>query len=238
MIRSWIYKTSLLAIVFSFLSFSRGVNTPAYKNNYEFLKAEIDMERKRLKQRYDSSKTEAAKKIILSDAGKYLLRRVTDLFPYWYGTKWDFNGYTNNPGEGEIACGYFVSTTLKHAGFNLNRYKHAQNHSFGIAKSFDSGDSLISFRGISADELIARTKGQLKEGLYIVGLDYHVGFLLFEKNEMYFIHSNYRDPVAVVKERATESMALRDSKVFILCNITGNEKLLESWLIGKEIKVH
>jgi hypothetical protein len=34
------------------------------------------------------------------------------IFPHWYGTVWDYNGYTNTPKNGVIACGYFVSTTL------------------------------------------------------------------------------------------------------------------------------
>ena len=51
---------------------------------------------------------------------------IDSIFPAWMGTNWDFNGTSNVPKQGEIACGYFVSTTLKHVGFNLNRYKLAQ----------------------------------------------------------------------------------------------------------------
>jgi hypothetical protein len=48
---------------------------------------------------------------------------------------WDYNGYTNTPKNGVIACGYFVSTTLKHFGFNLNRYDVAKKYSSSIVKT-------------------------------------------------------------------------------------------------------
>ncbi len=52
------------------------------------------------------------------------------IFPHWIGTKWDYNGYTNEPGEDKlIACGYFVSTSLKHMGFNWNRFDLAKMYS-------------------------------------------------------------------------------------------------------------
>ena len=36
--------------------------------------------------------------------------------PAWIGTKWDFNGITEVPQQGKIACGYFVTTVLRDAG--------------------------------------------------------------------------------------------------------------------------
>lgn len=41
---------------------------------------------------------------------------IDSLMPCWYGTPWDFNGCTTEPGKGSIACGYFVSTVLRDAG--------------------------------------------------------------------------------------------------------------------------
>src|SRR5688572_11801089 len=42
------------------------------------------------------------------------------MFEYWYGTRWGFYGTTPKPRQGKIACGYFVTTTLKHLGLNIN----------------------------------------------------------------------------------------------------------------------
>lgn len=57
-------------------------------------------------------------------------RFITDsIIPCWYGTPWNFNGCTTEPGKGSIACGYFVTTVLKDAGLQLNRIKLAQQPS-------------------------------------------------------------------------------------------------------------
>lgn len=57
-------------------------------------------------------------------------RIITDsLMPCWYGTPWDFNGCTADPGKGSIACGYFVTTVLRDAGLQLNRIRLAQSPS-------------------------------------------------------------------------------------------------------------
>src|SRR5687768_9423034 len=56
----------------------------------------------------------ASKKRLLEEAKKkFLLNIETRLFPFWEGTDWDFNGTTEVPGKGSIACGYFVTTILR-----------------------------------------------------------------------------------------------------------------------------
>src|SRR6478609_2933662 len=66
------------------------------------------------------------------------------MVPYWLGTTWDFNGYTAIPGQGTVACGYFVSTTLRHMGVNVNRYKLAQQYSHAIVKSLCQHDTIFT----------------------------------------------------------------------------------------------
>jgi hypothetical protein len=60
--------------------------------------------------------------------------------------------------------------------------------------------------------------------------------MLYEGSEVYFIHSSYLDPVAVVREKASESKALATSRTFVMCNISSNEKLIKKWIMGEEIK--
>ncbi|WP_230679026.1 hypothetical protein, partial [Streptococcus pneumoniae] len=48
------------------------------------------------------------------------------LTPYWIGTPWDYNGITQIPNRGYIACGYLVTTILRDAGVQINRVKMAQ----------------------------------------------------------------------------------------------------------------
>jgi hypothetical protein len=78
---------------------------------------------------------------------------------------------------------------------------------------------------------------KLKPGLYVIGLDFHIGFLLIEKEEIYFIHSSYRSPVAVVKEKASASLALNDSHSFMLTCLSTNKKILKKWMNGEQLIV-
>ena len=92
---------------------------------YNILRAQLT-EKLSIYQKGDSSR---------ASVKNYLFTTLSKkIFPSWYGTAWDFNGYTEKPLNGEIACGYFVTTTLKHIGFNLNRYKIAQQGPFSITE--------------------------------------------------------------------------------------------------------
>jgi hypothetical protein len=69
-----------------------------------------------------------------------LLNRI---IPQWAGTTWSFEGHTSVPQQGEIACGYFVSTTLRDVGINLNRYTLAQQLPINEAKSLKINTDII-----------------------------------------------------------------------------------------------
>ena len=161
-----------------------------------------------------------------------------EVFPYWYGTEWDFNGYTNKPGEGKIACGYFVSTTLKDAGAKVNRYKLAQQYSHKIVTVLSCGNGVKRFSNITSKVFAEKVKSEFKDGLYVIGLDHHVGFILKENSEVYFIHASYRDPVQVVKEKASESAALGDTDVFVIAGLTNNPLFLKQWIEWNEFLVN
>ena len=107
---------------------------------------------------------------------------VNNIFPYWYGTPWEFNGHTDVPNKGKIACGYFVSTTLKHLGFNLNRYKLAQQLPVHEAKTISLGEPILEIDNDDFEVCLEKIKTSLTEGIYFVGLEAsHVGFLLKRK---------------------------------------------------------
>ncbi len=162
---------------------------------------------------------------------------VNSLFPYWYGTRWDFNGYTNTPREGAIACGYFVSTTLKHMGINWNRYTLAQQASLLEVQTVSMNGTIYAFPNSVADKVVSYIKSNFTEGMYLVGLSSHVGFLLLKDSELFFIHSNYGFPAEVVIERADQSEAFLFSMDFYITPISHNEAFLMKWLSGEEVPV-
>ena len=159
---------------------------------------------------------------------------LTSLIPHWYGTPWDFNGYTDTPKQGKIACGYFVSTTLLHMGIMLDRYKLAQQgpRDEAIALSLHKGWRTVA--GFPAD---ARAKGineSLKEGLYFIGLgESHVGYLLKKEGELYLIHANYTGDAVVTIQPLMQSV-FQHFTTWHIAEITYNRALLRYWLSGEK----
>ncbi|MFY8180664.1 MAG: hypothetical protein ACOVLG_02725 [Flavobacterium sp.] len=220
-----------ILILLTFFLFST-INQKA-KSDYSIAKNKIETQRKAIKANYLKASAQE-KKALLQSTKQVITKNLTStIIPFWYGTKWSFDGYTSIPKQGEITCGYFVSTTLSHAGFKLNRYKLAQ-------KDPKKEAELLQIKG--AIEVLEKSPSELKkhfiatkkDGLYFVGLDFHVGYLLKENNEVFFIHSNYINHEGVKKESITESKAFVSKKYYIVA-ITENEKLVEKWILNETV---
>lgn len=192
---------------------------------YDSLKLISRQQRSQFAQQYQNAPRHE-KAASLKAAGQWLRYHLTgQVFPAWYGTEWDFNGYTAKPREGKIACGYFVSTPLKQMGFNLNRYKMAQADATTISRSLS--DTLMRFT--DRDRLLGYIASQPDE-LYIVGLDNHVGFLYKSADTLDFIHSTFVTPSCVFREKAVESPVLSWSQVYVLAPLTRRKWTMEKWL--------
>ena len=200
---------------------------------YAGLKNQVIARRNQYLERYNQAETDSAKNEILDEAGRYVrLMLVEDIFPAWYGTKWDFNGHTNKPNDGLIACGYFVSTPLKHIGAPINRYRIAQQYSLKIVNilchqvgRYQSFEKMMTYIRRQPDDL------------YIIGLDNHVGYIHKSGDEIAFIHSSFIDPVAVLSEVAEESSVLTWSSIYVLGHLTSNQEFIRKWLMQEEIVV-
>lgn len=153
---------------------------------------------------------------------------VDSIFNYWYGTKWDFNGHTKTPRNGEIACGYFITTTLKDLGIRLNRIKLAQQASSEIIKKLCKPSTIQMYSNL--DQLKSYLAPLKDNEILILGLDYHVGFVVKRDGKNYFIHSNYIDREGVIKEELATSLAIRSSNIYMIGNISRNDSLILDWL--------
>ena len=174
----------------------------------------------------------------LDSVSNYFTETILNhIFPYWYGTEWDFEGHTNTPNDGYVACGYFVSTTLKHMGVNVNRYKLAQQSALNAIKTLADGDTIYKLHETLEVDISERIKAELTEGLYVVGLSCHVGFVLVRNGEAFFIHSDYTAPAEAKIELLHESTAFYYSNVYFLCRISNNDQLLQKWLKGEVIDI-
>jgi hypothetical protein len=209
--------------------------------NYNKMKASIIAERLRLNKLYLSKKDSVWKKRILDSARNYVTSTLLNkIIPHWYGMPWDFSGYSAVPQKGEVGCSYFISNTLLNMGFNVNRYKLAQQGPENETKSLDQNyKSYLADEDFSYDKMNMTLLNQMvkenKKGLYFVGLSNHVGYLLIHENDLFFIHSNY-GTLKVMLEYAETSEEFMDSQYYI-AGITYNDDLIRKWLLNEEIKV-
>lgn len=208
------YLLTIAILIFSQIIFSQG--------SYNDLIAQIKADKLKMK-----------KNQISNDSIKdYLLYQFeNNIYPEWVGTPWDYNGYTNTPKQSSIACGYFVSTSLKHMGFNWNRYELAKMYSQQIVE--DITDTAFVFDNITQLNTYVRYQ---PDNLYILGLSSHVGLILKRNGNIWFIHSNYYGNKGPDKERLFESDALKDSDVF-WCGKFLTSSNIKKWLNGTEYKL-
>jgi hypothetical protein len=149
---------------------------------------------------------------------------VDSIFPAWMGTEWDFNGTTQIPREGKIACGYFVTTIIRDLGFKIDRVKLAQQVSSAIIKQY-----CTEIKYFSDIEKMVSALSSETNNLFIVGLDFHTGFLVCENRKLYFVHASYGNPRCVVKELANESAVLASSKTFMTGNFLNPSTIKNYW---------
>lgn len=177
------------------------------------------------------------KKIAIDSVQNYFTESLLNkIIPHWYGTKWSFEGHTTIPGEGEIACGYLVSTTLTHAGLNINRYKVAQQTPYNEARTYACGDSVYHITG-AKKVVTTLLQPDFGEGFYFIGLTgSHVGLLLKRQRNLFFIHSDYVDGKTVIEE-ATASPVLNYYYTFYITPLSTNSNFIKTWLTNEPITV-
>ena len=190
--------------------------------NYDSCKKAIAIIKRQQKSKWEKlSKTEQEKVFA------YAVTKT--IAPAWLGTKWDFNGITQEPQKGKIACGYFVTTVLRDAGLPIERVKLAQCASEKLVTTIVQEKYIKRFSAVAMDDFMAYLKLN-GFGLYIVGLDNHTGFIFNDGLDIWFIHSSILGTRDVQKEKAAGSSILQKSKYRIVGKISEDEKVLERWI--------
>jgi len=219
-------KTTLVLLL-TLVSFTSCGQQPERIEYTTFLK-KVLIRRTEFAALYNNSDT-AKKKIIIIDARKYLFNTITvDVFPYWFGTKWDFNGTTRTPKQGSIACGYFVTNVLTDVGFNIPRIAWAQSASEVFIKRLALNSiKRFSNRSISEVESYLLKTG---DGLYLVGLDQHVGFVVVKNDETKFVHSNYYLSRSYVMSEDIDSFnPLNNSNYRVIGKLLSDD-MIKNWI--------
>ncbi len=206
-------------------------NLDSIAASYANTKAATDQLRSRLKKGLRSG-------TIAMDSVRFAFTNqlVDEIIPHWYGTPWSFGGHTAVPNQGKIACGYFISTTLRDMGVNLNRYEMAQKSPLDEAKMISCGAEIDKVVQNSPERALAAIDDLTEEGLYFIGFDEgHVGYLLKREGELFLIHSNYFSPVSVCMETLEDSRVFERFSTFHLVAISHNDTLLQRWLANDAV---
>ena len=205
---------------------------------YTVLTDDMEEHRQRLAGEFRTASNQDERAAVLEQARELLEKGMPRMMRCWLGTPWDFNGIAHEPGGGKVACGYFVSSVLQDAGFKVEWAPLAQQASQNILETFLPREEMSIRVGMEYDEFLAEviTPGA---GIYIVGLDSHVAFLVVPPDEnVRFIHSSGSAPYCVVDESRDDANVLKSSRYRVTGNLTANKDVLRSWLLGSKFKTH
>lgn len=203
---------------------------------YEVLIKDLDRWRLDLAARHRKARTPADRAAVEHDAQVILEQSLPEMMRCWLGTPWDFNGTAEGPGGGKIACGYFVATVLKDAGFRVDRYQLAQQPSENILRSFLPKESCVLTIGKNYQKFAADVV-KLDPGVYVVGLDTHVAFVVVGNGDFHFIHSSGSRPWCVVDEAPDDATVLQRSNWRMMGNLTNTPSVIRTWLKADKIAV-
>jgi hypothetical protein len=200
---------------------------------YSVLKDSIIKVRDGLGRLYLHSSSARQKKRI-KDSARHCFLKILQyrIFPQWYGTNWDFYGKTEVPRRGAIACGYFVATALRDMGLLIDRIALGDLPSESMIKKLIQAPNIKVFnKGQKVTDFEAEVK-EAGDALYILGLDYHTGFLLCQGGQVSFINATL--PYLMQQPPATAGF-LAYSKYRVTGCLSADNALIEKWILKQPI---
>jgi len=210
---------------------------------YEAALEALESRRQKLAARYVKAKGEKQKQAIRAEARGVVTSAITDtIFPAWMGTPWGLgrNSTATRPHqEGMVVgCSYFVTSVLQNAGLKLsNRYTFAQAPALHIQRSLAPARSdLHRFLSISPERLEEKLL-KLSDGLYVIGLVNHVGFVVIRDGEVRIVHASFTGDQDVTDELLAEAEAVAASQKagYFVTPLFQDERLIEFWLEGRAV---
>jgi hypothetical protein len=180
---------------------------------------------------YNASTGLDRQKCITSTEGYLIRTYYRELLQAWLGTKWEFYGETQVPGDSSIACGHFVVTTLKQLGCKLQHaHEMATNYSAYMVNSLCD----TSYKVYKAEEILNIVKGQ-PDDVWVIGLKNHSALIVKYRGQIRFVHASYFSPTMVVDEPIEESETFFGSNIWVAGNLFTGNSLTQKWLLGTEI---
>lgn len=203
---------------------------------YATLVSDLERWRGDLRKAHAKARTAEEKAAVENDARVILEMVMPEMMRCWLGTPYDFNGTAEKPGDGKVACGYFVSTVIRDAGFRVDRYKLAQQPSENILRTFLKSEGCLLKVGEDFKSYSEWVEG-MKPGVYLIGLDSHVGFIVNGADGTRFYHSSGWQKRGVVNEPGDKAGALKYSNWRMIGGLTSDPDVIRTWLSGVKVKV-
>lgn len=173
--------------------------------------------------------------MIVAEVAPFLGDAVLRLARHWLGTPWGRGRpQAQWPHGGKINCGTFVGTLLLHAGFNVDVVRLQRQPSSHIIATFVPHAETVRCSNIPLPRFLEKIQTQ-EPGLFIVGLDLHVGLIVHTGDELRFVHSNIVTG-DVVDECAAESIVLSSSRYRMVGKLAA-PSTLSAWLAGRRFEV-
>lgn len=160
---------------------------------------------------------------------------VAELAQHWLGTRWGLGPpQTDEPGLGKINCGTFVGRVLRDAGFVVDVARLQQLPSELIIRSFVGRERTRKWSNASMPRFLADVR-KMGSGLFIIGLDFHVGLLIQTDNDLRFVHASYVTGT-VVDEPARIARPILDSRYRVVGKLLDAHNVRD-WIEGNPIAV-
>jgi hypothetical protein len=210
---------------------------------YEEKLAALEWRRHALFRRFASSKSNNERAAVRAEARKTVLAAITDqILPAWMGMPWGLGPNStairpHQPGK-VVGCSYFVTGVLMNAGLRLSsRARFAQAPSVLMQQALTPDPKrLHRFPGMPTARLANRLLA-LGNGVYIVGLNIHTGFLVIRDGRVRVVHASYTPPTQVVDEALDASLviALSKRRGYVVTPLFKDDRLVDFWLSGRPV---
>lgn len=181
-------------------------------------------------------------------ASRVLVHAIADqLAPPWLGMPWGLgrDSTATRPFEPDhtIACSYFVGAILAGADFRLHdRFQLGQAAAKRIQESLVRAPGRVHrFFSIPPADLAARIAA-LGDGVYVIGLDVHVGLVVVRGDDVRFVHASYTGDRVVTDEPLATAQAIANSQAkgyfvspVVVLDGPDDDWLVEQWLTGAAV---
>jgi hypothetical protein len=164
------------------------------------------------------------------------------IFPAWLGTPWGLGPTStairpHEPGK-VVGCSYFLTAVLLNAGLRLeSRARFAMAPSELIQKALTPAKTDLHRIFKVEGEPLRRRIAKLGDGVYVVGLNIHTGFLVVKGNDVRVVHASYTPPTQVVDEPLLQSQVidLSQRRGYVVTPLFQDDFLIDAWLTGKPV---